>query len=128
MPKSLTPAAGFSPSEPSTSAQALPGSNRIDRVAPSAQTGRNRMDDRLDGVALSSLAACRTDGEEEKLKVQVMAAIDSRDECSNRNGRYRFIETKNLNAFLMLIERAPSRRQADRCVELRLTLECLGAR
>jgi hypothetical protein len=36
------------------------------------------------------------------------------------------VETKNLNAFLMWIERNPSRRAADRCVELRLALECLA--
>jgi hypothetical protein len=92
------------------------------------RAGRNRLDNQLEGVALSSLAACRSDAEEEKLKIQVMAAINSRKRCSSDAGQYNFIETKNLNAFLMLIERAPSRPRVDRCVELRLTLECLGAR
>lgn len=128
MPSALTPAPGLSGGPAQANPQAEPGSNRTDRVAPSVRAGRNRIDDRLEGVALSSLAACRTDREEEKLKIQVMAALASRKDCSSDAGRYRFIETKNLNAFLMLIERAPSRSQADRCVELRLTLECLGAR
>ena len=97
-------------------------------MAPNARRGRNRPDDRLEGVALSSLAACRSDREEEELKLAVMGAIGSRKECVSENGRYRFVETKNLNAFLMWIERAPSRPQADRCIELRLTLDCLAGR
>jgi hypothetical protein len=81
---------------------------------------------RLDGVPLSSLAACLTDAEEDALKLDVMAARGGRGECASAAGRYRFVETKNLNAFLMWIERNPSRRAADRCVELRLALECLA--
>jgi hypothetical protein len=34
------------------------------------------------------------------------------------------VETKNLNAFLMTIERAPDRPVADRCAELTHALEC----
>ena len=49
-------------------------------------------------------------------------------QCASAAGRYRFVETKNLNAFLMRIERAPTRRATDRCIELRLALECLRAR
>jgi hypothetical protein len=34
------------------------------------------------------------------------------------------VETKNLNAFLMTIARAPGRPVADRCAELTYALEC----
>jgi hypothetical protein len=78
------------------------------------------------GVPLGSLAACVSDREEDSLKLEVMAAVGSRTSCSSRAGNYRFVETKNLNAFLMWIERNPSRKAADRCIELRLALECLA--
>jgi hypothetical protein len=80
----------------------------------------------LQGVPLGSLAACVSDREEDSLKLEVMARVGARRDCSSRAGRYRFVETKNLNAFLMWIERNPSRRAADRCVELKLALECLA--
>jgi hypothetical protein len=54
-----------------------------------------------------------------------MSAVTTQRECISAAGRYRFVETKNLNAFLMWIERAPSRVEADRCVELGLALDCL---
>jgi hypothetical protein len=79
------------------------------------------------GVPLGSLAACVSDREEDALKLEVMAAAGARSQCASRAGRYRFVETKNLNAFLMWIERDPARREADRCIELRLALECLAA-
>jgi hypothetical protein len=97
---------------------AAPATQASSRPAP-AQT--------LDGVPLSSLAACLSDAEEDALKLDVMAARGERRECASAAGRYRFVETKNLNAFLLWVERAPSRREADRCVELRLALECLRA-
>jgi hypothetical protein len=82
----------------------------------------------FDGVPLSSLAACLSDAEEDALKLDVLAARGERRECASAAGRYRFVETRNLNAFLLWVERAPSRREADRCVELRLALECLRGR
>jgi len=84
--------------------------------------------DDISGVALGTLAACVSDREEDRLKLAVMAAAGNRAECKSRAGRYRFVETKNLNAFLMWIERAPSSPPGDRCVELGLALECLQDR
>ena len=99
---------------------------RVERRAPSGPRREPRRDDdALKGVALGSLAACMSDREEDELKLEVVSATSGRSHCASRAGRYRFVETKNLNAFLMWIERAPSRKQADRCVELRLALECL---
>jgi hypothetical protein len=91
------------------------------RSAPAAVQGRA-----FQGVPLGALAACVSDREEDALKLRVMASAGVRRECASRAGRYRFVETRNLNAFLMWIERNPSRRPADRCVELRLALECLA--
>jgi hypothetical protein len=79
----------------------------------------------VEGVPLGDLAACVTDREEDRLKQAVVAAVKTQQECVSRKGTYRFIETKNLNAFLMWIDRAPSRAVEDRCSELRYALECL---
>jgi hypothetical protein len=76
-------------------------------------------------VPLGSLAACVSDREEDALKQRVIAAAPAAS-CASRAGRYRFVETRNLNAFLMWVERAPGRTEADRCAELRHALECLA--
>lgn len=77
------------------------------------------------GVPLAELAACLSDREEDRLKQAVVAAVTTQEECVSRKGTYRFVETKNLNAFLMWIERAPARPVSDRCEELGYALECL---
>ncbi|MBY0399929.1 hypothetical protein K2X89_06510, partial [Myxococcota bacterium] len=79
----------------------------------------------LSGVPLGELSACVTDREEDRLKQAVVAAVKAQSECVSSKGTYRFVETKNLNAFLMWIDRAPTRRVEDRCAELRYALECL---
>jgi len=66
--------------------------------------------------------------EEDTLKQRVIAAAGSTAECTSAAGRYRFVETKNLNAFLMWVERAETRKEADRCAELALALSCLAER
>jgi hypothetical protein len=98
--------------------------------APPAQAARSEPNAKLRGVPLGSLAACRTDRLEDDLKQKVLAAVRNREECASAAGRYRFVETKNLNAFLMWIERAPGRAEGDRCAELSYALSCLrgGAR
>lgn len=78
----------------------------------------------LAGVPLASLAACVSDREEDALKRKLVAAVTTQRECVSPAGTYRFVETKNLNAFLMTIERAPGRPVADRCAELTYALEC----
>ena len=83
---------------------------------------------KLQGVPLASLASCISDREEDALKRRLLAAVRSPDECVSEAGRYRFIETKNLNAFLMWIERSPARGEADRCTELGLALRCVEKR
>jgi hypothetical protein len=106
------------------------GYDRPGVKAPPAQAGRSEPNSKLRGVPLGSLAACRTDRLEDDLKQKVLAAVRNREECESAAGRYRFVETKNLNAFLMWIERAPGRAEGDRCAELSFALACLrgGAR
>jgi hypothetical protein len=79
----------------------------------------------LAGVPLADLAVCMSDREEDRLKQAVVAAVTTQEECVSRAGTYRFVETKNLNSFLMWIDRASGRSVGDRCDELRYALECL---
>jgi hypothetical protein len=106
------------------------GYDRPGVKAPPAPAARSEPNAKLRGVPLGSLAACRTDRLEDDLKQRVLAAVRNREECESAAGRYRFVETKNLNAFLMWIERAPGRAEGDRCAELSYALSCLrgGAR
>ncbi len=99
---------------------------RADRAAPPpGSEGGATARPGLSGVPLGELQACVTDREEDRLKGAVVAAAKTQGECVSSKGTYRFVETKNVNAFLMWIDRAPSRRVEDRCAELRYALECL---
>jgi hypothetical protein len=93
-----------------------------------AATARSATGSDLRGVSLGSLASCVTDREEDALKRKLIAAVTAQKECVSRAGTYRFVETKNLNSFLLWVDRAPSRPEADRCGELRLALECVAGR
>ena len=101
------------------------GAARIETA--SGEYSRTSVDETLAGVPLSALAACVSDREEDRLKLEVLASVSQRTMCSSDMGRYRFVETKNLNAFLMWIERTSHRARSDRCVELRHALDCLQA-
>ncbi|MCA9510550.1 MAG: hypothetical protein KC560_07600, partial [Myxococcales bacterium] len=94
-------------------------------AAPSAGPRRSDAEEQLAGVPLGSLAACVSDAREDALKQQVIAAVTTQKECVSEAGHYRFLQTKNLNSFLMFVERAPGRGESDRCVELRHALDCL---
>ena len=100
---------------------------RAERAAPPPGSSAANANARpgLSGVPLGELQACVTDREEDRLKGAVVAAAKTQDECVSSKGTYRFVETKNVNAFLMWIDRAPARRVVDRCAELRYALECL---
>ena len=95
------------------------------QVSAAKHTARAEPDAELEGVPLSALAACMSDREEDSLKLEVLARVRQPVECSSAAGRYRFIETRNLNAFLMWIQRSPTRGMADRCDELRFAIDCL---
>ena len=107
------------------SAQSLQLASRADRAAPSPSRAPSGDRPGVAGVPLGDLAACVTDREEDRLKQAVVAAVKTQEECVSRKGTYRFVETKNLNSFLMWIDRAPSRPVEDRCAELHNALECL---
>ena len=119
---------------PSMTAVSLPGSPhassqrslRVQYQAIPASPAAGRTGESLSGVPLGSLAACLSDREEDSLKQKLVASVGRRRECRSPAGSYRFVETKNLNAFLMWIDRAPGRRLEDRCGELRRALHCLG--
>ncbi|MBM4337483.1 MAG: hypothetical protein FJ108_16475 [Deltaproteobacteria bacterium] len=99
---------------------------RVAAAPVPAPARRSEPEAKLRGVPLSTLAACRSDRREDSLKLAVLGAVGDRRECSSAAGTYRFVETKNLNAFLMWIERAPGRAAVDRCAELTHALSCLS--
>jgi len=96
-----------------------PRQPRIERSRPSD----TRPD--LHGVALGSLAPCKSDARELDLKQRTVATAGKLPLCESPAGRFHFVETKNVNAFLMRIEQAAGRRSGDRCSELILALDCL---
>ena len=96
-------------------------------AAAPADTRRRSDREGIPGVPLGSLAACIDDRQEVALKQRIVARARDRGSCESRAGRYHFVETKNVNAFLMRIERASGRRVGDRCAELTLALDCLGS-
>lgn len=59
--------------------------------------------DGWDEVPLDALPACSPPEREDALKKRILLASSGRGqhECSHSSGRYRFLETRNLNAFLM---------------------------
>jgi hypothetical protein len=124
-PPGVVPSFAAAPASPRTPVPAR--SNRSEPIRQLARADSRRAEpgDEISGVALGTLSACVSDREEDRLKLAVMASARNRPECTSRTGRYRFIETKNLNAFLMWIERAASSSPGDRCMELGLALECL---
>jgi hypothetical protein len=79
-------------------------------------------------VPLGALAACDSDRREDTLKQRLIAAVmtvTTQRDCTSEAGVYRFLETRNLNAFLMTVERGASRGAADRCTELSHAIECV---
>ncbi|MCP4039791.1 MAG: hypothetical protein GY733_22800 [bacterium] len=131
VPASLRSASdlGFSPAALAPAAPAPDTSAPAARVArteaPSTRSRGNENANAVRGVPLGSLASCVSDRQEDLLKQQVLAAVGNREACVSSHGAYRFVETKNLNAFSMWIERANRRVASDRCVELKHALACL---
>jgi len=120
----LAPAALAPAPQPAQAAPVVTRERRENR-SPDSANARSEPDAKLAGVPLGSLASCVSDRLEDALKQKVMAAVTTGQECTNEAGRYRFLQTRNLNAFLMWIERAPTRDTGDRCDELQRALDCL---
>ena len=104
---------------------AVPAPVRAERKIASRP---QRDEQKLAGVPLGSLASCMSDREEDDLKRRLIAQVSTPGRCQSRAGTYQFVETKNLNAFLMRVQRASDRATADRCVELSLALDCVSKR
>lgn len=86
--------------------------------------------ERWDEVPLDDLPDCTPSGRQDALKQQILRAVPFHRECSHPEGRYRFVQTRNLNAFLMWSHPnpdAPARRDGDRdaCDVLEGALRCL---
>lgn len=122
---SVRPAAQLAAVSPAAAVAKPASAARSGREMPDAPRGSPVNRPGVAGVPLGELAACVQDRDEDRLKQAVVAAVTTQQECISSKGTYRFVETKNLNAFLMWIDRAPSRPIEDRCVELSYALECL---
>jgi hypothetical protein len=108
------------PAPPAAARAARPAG--LNQPAPAADRRHG-----LRGVALSELLPCMSDAREMALKQKTVAAARNASLCESPAGRFHFVETKNVNAFLMSIEMAPGRRSGDRCEELTLALDCLAS-
>ena len=75
-------------------------------------------------VLSGSLASCVSDREEDALKQRLIRHVPQPGVCSNPQGAWSFVETKNLNAFLMWVDRG-TQRAGDRCAELTRALACV---
>ena len=125
---SARPAAQMAKAPSSLAAPSATTAARVARAAvPSTGSPKGSSSARpgLAGVPLGDLAVCVSDREEDRLKQAVVAAVTTQKECVSHAGTYRFVETKNLNSFLMWIDRSAGRAVGDRCDELRHALACL---
>lgn len=90
----------------------------------------------LDGwqeVPLDELPDCSPAGRQDLLKKRILLAVPFQQECSHQGGSYRFVETRNLGAFLMWSRPNPGRmagqpRDRDACDVLERALACLADR
>jgi hypothetical protein len=114
--------------DPPAPARPTPVRQRAGRTAPAPAASPRAEEPGVRGVPLASLAACVSDRLEDTLKQKVVAAARDRAHCESPEGRYHFVETKNVNAFLMGIERRAQRKPGDRCAELAHALDCLSRR
>ena len=110
---------------PSLSIKAERASQPVRAEAKRIAAGNHTHSATLNGVPLAALASCVSDREEDRLKQRIIAVARDNTKCVNQAGRYRFVQTRNLNSFLMWVERSSRRTKANRCVELHHALTCL---
>lgn len=79
----------------------------------------------IEGVPLESLPTCRSRQQEDLLKLRLLSRAGTRKSCIDESGTYRFLETKNLNAFLMRVQPGAMRELGNRCDELAQAQACL---
>jgi len=81
-------------------------------------------------VPLDALPDCSPPGRQDALKRRILVAAEAKPTCQNTAGSYRFLETRNLNAFLMWSRTNPDGQQTagsprDVCDVLSRALDCL---
>jgi len=81
-------------------------------------------------VPLDALPDCRPAGRQDALKRRILRIAADRPQCAHAEGAYRFLETRNLNAFLMWSRSgnespSPTSEPRDACVVLERALRCL---
>lgn len=118
----------------------LPARAAISRPAVSAPAARPEIADALhraqrreggwQEVPLEALPDCIPSGRQDSLKQQILRTIGQQAECADAGGHFRFVEMRNLNAFLLWSrpdpEALPSRRRdRDACDVLERALRCL---
>ncbi len=85
-------------------------------------------------IPLDDLPACTPPERQDALKRQILRLAPSGRECRSGRGHFRFLETRNLNAFLLWSRSESTRQQplaarpqGDACAVLERALACLGA-
>jgi hypothetical protein len=92
---------------------------------PVARSGGSPPGRSLAGVPLESLAPCESLAREDELKQTLLRDVVAGRECADRDGTYRFIETRNVNAFSMGVRETSSRALGNRCEELERAIACV---
>ncbi len=117
----------------------LPAERALPAVAtPTSAAARAVRDAALDqlhaegweAVPLEDLPDCQPAGRQDALKRRILLAAAGRPTCTHAEGAYRFLETRNLNAFLMgaRTHDTPTRTTSgprDACEVLERALRCL---
>ncbi len=108
---------------------AIPESEQSDRgglgFEPAAGRGAGSARGALSGVPLEALAPCESLAREDELKQTLMRDVAAGRECAGRDGIYRFIETRNVNAFSMGVREPSGRTLGNRCEELERAIACV---
>jgi len=77
------------------------------------------------GVPLEALAPCESLAREDELKLVLLRGVSAGNQCSGEDGTYRFIETRNVNAFSMGVREPSARALGNRCEELERAIACV---
>ncbi|MFK7895726.1 MAG: hypothetical protein AB8G23_07825 [Myxococcota bacterium] len=113
------------------------GRDRLSPVSASAETRAKaeRIRDELSAggwqqVPLDTLPDCSPPGRQDELKRSILRAAAYQPTCTDARGSFKFIETRNLGAFLMWSRTSPEAfaqtgRDRDACVVLERALRCL---
>ncbi len=127
--RSIGPSAPQIDRIPAVSAAGMASANAIAREVRD-ELGQATYRSNWREVPLAELPDCSPPGRQDLLKKRILLAAPFERECSHQDGSYRFIETRNLGAFLMWSRPNPDRsagqpRTLDVCDVLERALRCL---